>query len=48
MPEMIALADRIVVMSDYRVMGDIVNNRDYKAMSEGIMSLIQDDEAAAA
>ncbi len=48
MPEMIALADRIVVMSDYRVMGEIVNNRDYRAMSEGIMGLIQDNEASAA
>lgn len=48
MPEMIALADRIVVMSDYRVMGKIDNNREYRAMSEQIMSLIQDEEPEAA
>lgn len=40
MPEMITLADRIVVVNDFRVMGDIYNTRDYDAMSEGIMSLI--------
>ncbi len=48
MPEMIALADRIVVMSDYRVMGKIDNNREYRAMSEQMMSLIQDQEPEAA
>lgn len=44
MPEMIALADRIVVMNDYTVKGVIHNTRDYKEMSEGIMRLIQGEE----
>ena len=40
MPEMITLADRIVVMDDYRIKGEIANDRDYAAMSERIMTLI--------
>lgn len=48
MPEMIALADRIVVMNDYSVMGGMNNTRDYTAMSEGIMGLIQGDDTAVA
>ncbi|ASJ70767.1 sugar ABC transporter ATP-binding protein [Granulosicoccus antarcticus] len=40
MPEMITLADRIVVMNDFRIMGDIDNTREYAAMSEAIMNLI--------
>ena len=47
MPEMIALADRIVVMNDYRLMGEITNTRVYKDMSEQIMDLIQQDELSA-
>ncbi|MCP4381429.1 MAG: sugar ABC transporter ATP-binding protein [Hyphomicrobiales bacterium] len=43
MPEMIALADRIVVMSDYRLRGAIDNSRDYDQMSEGIMGLIHQE-----
>lgn len=45
MPEMIALADRIVVMNDYMVMGEINNTREYREMSEGIMGLIQGEKA---
>ena len=41
MPEMIQLADRIYVMNDYKIAGEIQNNRDYDVMSERIMSLIQ-------
>ena len=48
MPEMIALADRIVVMNDYRVMGEIINSRDYAKVSERIMELIQGSEGAIA
>jgi len=48
MPEMIALADRIVVMNDYRVQGEIANSRDYDEVSERIMELIQGDGEAAA
>ena len=46
MPEMITLADRIAVMNDYRIRGEIVNNRDYDAMSESIMGLIHRVDAA--
>lgn len=48
MPEMITLADHIVVMNDYRVMGELDNSRDYDEMSERIMTLIQGEESAAA
>jgi ribose transport system ATP-binding protein len=40
MPEMITLADRIVVMNDFRVMGEIDNTHDYDPMSEKIMNMI--------
>ena len=48
MPEMITLADHIVVMNDYRIMGEIDNTRDYDTMSERIMTLIQGEELVAA
>ena len=38
MPEMITLADRIVVMDGYRIKGEIANNRVYERMSEEIMA----------
>lgn len=44
MPEMIALADSIVVMNDYALQGEIKNTRNYKEMSEKIMGLIQNDK----
>ncbi|WP_421416701.1 sugar ABC transporter ATP-binding protein [Agrobacterium tumefaciens] len=44
MPEMVALADRIVVMDRYRVKGVVENNGVYADMSEGIMGLIHDAE----
>ena len=47
MPEMITLADRIVVMNDYLVMGELPNTRDYTEMSEEIMEPIHDAEEAA-
>jgi ribose transport system ATP-binding protein len=40
MPEMVALADRIVVMDDYKVQGEIENDGAYEHMSEAIMNLI--------
>jgi ribose transport system ATP-binding protein len=46
MPEMITLADRIVVMDDYRIKGEIANTRDYAGMGEGIMALIHARNAA--
>jgi ribose transport system ATP-binding protein len=46
MPEIVALADRIVVMDDYRIKGDIANDRRYGPMSERIMHLIHERDAA--
>jgi ribose transport system ATP-binding protein len=46
MPEIVALADRIVVMDDYRIKGDIPNDRNYGQMSERIMYLIHERRAA--
>lgn len=40
LPEMVALADRVVVMGGFRVQGELVNDRDYHAMSHRIMDLI--------
>ncbi|MER8530777.1 sugar ABC transporter ATP-binding protein [Mesorhizobium sp. M0814] len=46
MPEMILLADRILVMNDYRLQGQLINDGSYAGMSEGIMNLIHRAEAA--
>ena len=40
MPEIVAVADRISVMDDYRIQGMIDNDGNYDRMSEGIMNLI--------
>ncbi|WP_187428221.1 Ribose import ATP-binding protein RbsA [Roseobacter fucihabitans] len=45
MPEMIALADRIAVMDDYRIMGEITNTGNYDQIAPAIMSLIHDSVA---
>lgn len=47
MPELIALADRIVVMHAYRLAGELANSRDYAAMSRAIMGLIHAKPAQA-
>ncbi|MDP1732204.1 MAG: sugar ABC transporter ATP-binding protein [Devosia sp.] len=46
MPEMVALADRIVVLNDYRVEGELINSGQYDTMSHAIMDLIHRVEAA--
>ena len=46
MPEMITVADRIVVMDDYRIKGELANSRHYTQMGEGIMALIHARDAA--
>ena len=46
MPEMITLADRIVVMNAYRIQGELANTRDYALVSEAIMALIHRADAA--
>jgi ribose transport system ATP-binding protein len=40
MPEMIALADRILVMADFHIIGEIENSHDETAMAQAIMALI--------
>ena len=40
MPEIITLADRIIVMDNFAIKGDLTNNRNYEKMSTGIMNLI--------
>jgi ribose transport system ATP-binding protein len=46
MPEMITVADRIVVMDGYRIKGEIANSREYTKMGEQIMALIHARDAA--
>ncbi|MFE3163294.1 sugar ABC transporter ATP-binding protein [Streptomyces sp. NPDC059224] len=43
--EMVTLADRIVVMTDHRVRGEVRNDRDYDRMSGRIIRLIHDGDA---
>lgn len=38
--EMISLADRILVMRDYQLVGDLDNSKDYTTMSRSVMSAI--------
>ncbi|MET3925818.1 sugar ABC transporter ATP-binding protein [Devosia sp. 2618] len=40
MPEMIAIADRLLVMHDFAIQGEIANDRNYDSMSRRIMSAI--------
>ena len=42
MPEMIALADRILVMKDFAIVGEVENSRDYDEVSHRIMAHIHD------
>jgi ribose transport system ATP-binding protein len=46
MPELIAVADRIVVMHEYQIVGDIGNDRNYGHMSQAIMSEIHGTESS--
>jgi len=48
MPEMIALADRILVMHGFRLTGAIDNSRDYASISHAIMAHIHGDPVAPA
>ncbi|GAA3130452.1 ribose transport system ATP-binding protein [Kribbella aluminosa] len=48
LPEMITLADRVVVMRDHRVRGEVVNSRDYDTMSQRVIRLIHAEPAPAA
>jgi ribose transport system ATP-binding protein len=46
MPEMIALADRILVMHDFRLLGEVANDHRYETTSRAIMERIHAGEAA--
>ena len=42
MPEMIGLADRIITMKDFKVVGETTNNHNYNDMSASIMANIHE------
>jgi ribose transport system ATP-binding protein len=44
MPEMVLLADRVVVMKDMRIAGNLPNTRQYEVMSSRIMNCIHKSE----
>ena len=44
MPEMVLLADRVVVMKDKQIVGDLLNSRQYDSMSSLIMNCIHESE----
>jgi ribose transport system ATP-binding protein len=46
MPELITLSDRILVMNDYRLVGELPNSRDYNQVSQSIMNFIHKTEPA--
>ena len=45
MPEMIDVADRILVMADFQIKGEVENDRNYEKMSRAIMNHIHHDKA---
>jgi ribose transport system ATP-binding protein len=40
LPEIVTLSDRIAVMSDFAIRGELANDRDYARMSQAIIRLI--------
>jgi ribose transport system ATP-binding protein len=40
LPEMVAIADRIMVMRDYKFVGEFPNSKDYAEMSTKVMDAI--------
>jgi ribose transport system ATP-binding protein len=48
MPEMITLADRILVMHGFRIVGEVENDHRYETTSKAIMSRIHHVEETAA
>lgn len=46
MPEMVDVADRILVMDGYRIKGEVENDRNYDAVSRAIMGFIHGQAAA--
>jgi ribose transport system ATP-binding protein len=47
LPEMITLADRVVVMRDFQVRGEVPNDHDYDTMSQQVIRLIHAESPAA-
>jgi len=47
MPEMVALADRILVMHDFRIVGEVANDHRYDTVSKAIMQRIHAVEETA-
>jgi ribose transport system ATP-binding protein len=47
MPEMVLLADRVVVMKDMQLVGDLPNNHQYEVMSSRIMNCIHESDSEA-
>jgi ribose transport system ATP-binding protein len=48
LPETVGLADRIAVMSDLRIVGELANDHDYARMSQQIIRLIHASEGISA
>ncbi|WP_328331028.1 sugar ABC transporter ATP-binding protein [Kribbella sp. NBC_00382] len=48
LPEMITLADRVVVMRDFQVRGEVPNDHDYDTMSQQVIRLIHAEGTKAA
>jgi ribose transport system ATP-binding protein len=46
MPEMVDVADHILVMSAFRIEGEVENDRNYERVSRAIMGLIHSNRAA--
>ncbi|GAA2009321.1 sugar ABC transporter ATP-binding protein [Nocardioides kribbensis] len=46
LPEMVALADRVAVMHERRLTGEVENSHDYAAMSGRIIRLVHGEQAA--
>ena len=46
MPEMVDVADRILVMAGFRIRGEVENDRNYERVSGAIMGFIHDSKAA--
>jgi len=44
LPEMVLLADRVIVMKDKQLVGDLPNSRQYESMSSRIMHCIHESE----
>ncbi|MCB1435072.1 MAG: sugar ABC transporter ATP-binding protein, partial [Alphaproteobacteria bacterium] len=46
LPEMVDVADRVLVMDGYRIRGEVENNRNYEHVSTAVMGLIHGHKTA--